>query len=85
MTYPLLEKIAEKLCYTDLGYQRINKKLKLDYSRNEIESLLQKNILSATRILHKGKNYYIYNYSKNIRVTVNANNYRVITVDRLKL
>lgn len=48
MTYPLLEKIAEKLCYTDLGYQRINKKLKLDYSRNEIESLLQK-IFSVQR------------------------------------
>ncbi|MDN3207525.1 DUF3781 domain-containing protein [Pediococcus pentosaceus] len=30
-----------------------------------------------------GKNYYVYNYKKNISVTINSNNFRVITVNRL--
>lgn len=31
-----------------------------------------------------GKNYYIYDEEKRIRVTVNSHTFRVITVDRIR-
>ena len=30
-----------------------------------------------------GKNYYVTNSENNVRITVNANTFRVITVDKL--
>ncbi|WP_353890712.1 DUF3781 domain-containing protein [Pediococcus pentosaceus] len=38
---------------------------------------------TADSISKNGKNYYVYNYKKNISVTINSNNFRVITVNRL--
>ncbi len=32
--------IREKICYTELVYQRINKKLKLSLSKDQIEELV---------------------------------------------
>ena len=78
-------KIINNLCYTEAVYYRINKKLNTDYSIIEIESKLLA-ILKETNIEHykkKGKNYYISNSKNNIRITINSNTFRVITVDRL--
>ncbi|WP_311407319.1 DUF3781 domain-containing protein [Liquorilactobacillus uvarum] len=75
--------IAKRVCYTKRVYQRINKKLKTNYSNGEIELLVQQVVLEASQIIHKGKNFYISNYESGVRVTVNANNYRIITADSL--
>ena len=77
--------ILKTICYTELVYGRINKKLKSDYSVNEIENMLF-NIIETTNescFKKKGKNVYISNEENNIRITINLNTYRVITVDRL--
>ena len=77
--------IIHNLCYTELVYGRINKKLKTAYSRPEIEGLLLKVLEATDESEYKkyGKNYYITNREYGIRVTVNSNTFRVITVDRV--
>ncbi|WP_083426183.1 DUF3781 domain-containing protein [Tenacibaculum todarodis] len=80
------QQILEKLCYTELVYGRINKKLKSSFSKKEIEVFLF-NILKETDkqfYTKTGKNFYISNLENNIRITINSNTFRVITVDRLK-
>ena len=77
--------ILKNLCYTDLVYGRINKKLCTEYSRNEIEVLMYDTI-KETKINNYekiGKNYYISNLDKNIRITINSYTYRIITVDKI--
>ena len=78
--------IIENLCYTDLVYGRINKKLSTDFSNDQIELFLNK-VLEDTDekyFTKTGKNYYITNTENDIRVTVNSNTFRVITVDKLR-
>lgn len=77
--------ILKNICYTELVYGRINKKLGLVYSKPRIESYVRRCIETAPPcdIVKTGKNYYVSNREENIRVTVNSNNYRVITVDRI--
>lgn len=77
--------ILNKLCYTELVYDRINKKLNSKLSKAEIESMLLK-IIEETQeafFLKTGKNFYITNHNNNIRITVNSYTFRVITVDRI--
>ena len=84
-TNKMKQQIIKNLCYTELVYDRINKKLKAGYSRPEIESLMLK-VLEETDekdYAKRGKNYYITNHDHGIRVTVNSNTVRVITVDRV--
>lgn len=38
---------------------------------------------NSSTVIKKGKNYYIKNIKKHIQVTVNSNNYRVITADKI--
>lgn len=76
------KEILKKLCYTELVYERINKKLNLNLSNKNIEILIYKIVKdSSSTITKKGKNYYIKNLEEHIQVTVNSNNYRVITSD----
>ena len=77
--------ILEKHCYTELVYQRINKKLKTAFSKDETEKLIRK-VLDETTVenyLKKGKNFYVSNKEHNIRITVNSNTFRIITVDKV--
>jgi len=79
------QEILDKICYTDLVYERINKKLKTKYLREEIGSLILK-ILKETDIdfyIKRGKNIYVTNPENNIRITINSYTFRVITVDRI--
>lgn len=78
--------IVKKICFTDLVYGRINKKLNTDLSREQIEELILK-ILDETDekyIFRKGKNYYVVNAEHNTRLTINLKTFRIITVDRIK-
>lgn len=77
--------ILKNICYTELVYERINKKLKTNYSKSEIEIMLF-NILKETvddGLQKIGKNFYITNAIHKIKLTINSNTYRVITVDKI--
>jgi len=80
------QKIIERLCYTDLVYERINKKLSTDLLNGQIESFLDKILKKTDEKFYEktGKNYYVTNAENNIRITINSNTFRVITVDRIE-
>ena len=60
----LKEEVLKHLCYTDLVYGRINKKLDLSLGRNKIESLVKLLIKETPgeNIRKIGKNFYIPNF-----------------------
>ena len=77
--------ILQNICYTELVYGRINKKLNTQFSKKQIEELISE-LLTKTKdnFFEKiGKNYYITNRKHNIRITINSNTFRIITVDRI--
>lgn len=79
-------KILKNLCYTELVYGRIKKKLSIDLLNDEIEDFIYE-VLEETPVAFFekiGKNFYVYNEPKGIRLTINSNTYRIITVDRIK-
>ena len=78
--------VLNKICYTELVYQRINKKLKTELSKPEIEKMLL-DILNQTQEKYFeriGKNIYVTNSENNIKITINSNTFRIITVDKVK-
>lgn len=77
--------ILDKICYTELVYGRINKKLKLDFSNAKIEALVLAVIKETAEsgFQKTGKNMYISNQDRNIRLTINTFTNRIITADRL--
>ena len=77
--------VLNKICYTELVYERINKKLNRKFLKEEIEKIIFE-ILKETNKLQfqkTGKNIYVTNNERNIRITINSNTYRIITVDDL--
>ncbi len=77
--------ILGKLCYTELVYGRINKKLSIDLSKSEIENLIF-TIIKETDEAHfqkVGKNIYVANNERNIMLTINSFTNRIITADKL--
>ena len=79
------QEILENICYTELVYERINKKLNLKFSKKQIEVYIFKILKETDEIFFTktGKNFYIMNTENNIRLTINSNTFRVITVDRI--
>jgi hypothetical protein len=77
--------ILDKLCYTELVYGRIAKKLNIELSKNEIENLILLVITetSETDFIKTGKNIYISNNNRNIRLTINSYTNRIITADKI--
>jgi len=77
--------ISQNLCYTELVYGRINKKLNAKFSKEQIEELLSEIITKTDENFFEktGKNYYVTNIEHHIRITINSNTFRVITVDRI--
>ena len=77
--------ILDKICYTELVYDRINKKLNLQLSKDKIEELILTLISETdeTDFLKTGKNIYITNKTKNIKLTINSFTNRIITADKL--
>lgn len=77
--------IIKNICFTKLVYERINKKLNITYSNKQIEDYILE-ILKKTDIIFftkMGKNYYVINEENKIRITINSNTFRIITVDRI--
>jgi hypothetical protein len=80
------KEILNKLCYTELVYGRINKKLKMDLSKEEIEELITV-VISETNennFIKTGKNIYITNEKRGVVLTINSFTNRIIIVDKLK-
>ena len=79
------QKIIEHHCYTELVYKRINKKLSSSFSNDQIEIFIKEALVSTDKMFFakKGKNFYVTNSEKNIRITINSNTFRVITVDKI--
>ena len=77
--------IIKNICYTDLVYGRINKKLSLSLNKSEIEEFISGLLQETSEKYYSrvGKNYYVTNIERNIRVTINADTFRIITADRL--
>ncbi len=75
----------EKIGYTNLVYQRINKKLNINLSNDEIEKMIIEVTKEPEKIEFRkiGKNIYITNIEKDIRLTINSFTNRIITADRL--
>lgn len=78
--------ILNNIGYTELVYGRINKKLKIDLSNAEIEELILKIIAETTEDEFEkiGKNIYITNHDKGVRLTINSFTKRIITADQVK-
>jgi hypothetical protein len=77
--------IIKNLCYTELVYSRINRKLGTNFSKEKIEEYILE-ILKRTNknsISKTGKNYYVSNSEKTIRITINSTTFRIITVDKI--
>ncbi|GFH41539.1 hypothetical protein Hs30E_00900 [Lactococcus hodotermopsidis] len=78
------QKILKQICYTDLVYGRINKKLKTNMARDEIETFIADVVSCEESLISKiGKNYYVENKAHCVRITINASTFRVITADKL--
>ncbi|MGB1042642.1 MAG: DUF3781 domain-containing protein [Tenacibaculum sp.] len=77
--------IVKNICYTQLVYSRINKKLNLTLSNKEIELMILEIIKETdnANFNKKGKNIYITNKERDIRLTINFFTNRIITVDKL--
>ena len=61
------QEILKNICYTELIYERINKKLNVKFSKKQIEAYIF-NILEETDIIFftkKGKNFYTTNSENN--------------------
>ena len=77
--------ILDKICYTDLVYERINKKLDIQLPNDEIEKMINEIIeeTDKTKFQKAGKNIYITNNYRNVILTINSQTNRIITADRL--
>ncbi len=75
----------KNVCYTELVYERINKKLNKQLSKDEIEEMIFETLKETkeSQFDKIGKNIYVTNGERNIRITVNSNTYRIITVDKI--
>jgi hypothetical protein len=77
--------ILYKICYTELVYDRINKKLNIKLSNDKIEEMIFTIIKETDEANFQqiGKNIYVTNNERKIRMTINSYTNRIITVDKL--
>ena len=79
------KEILDNICYTELVYERINKKLSIELSKDKIEKMIS-TIISETdedEFQKTGKNIYITNNERNIKLTINSFTNRIITAEKL--
>lgn len=79
------DEILENICYTDLVYGRINKKLNMELSKDKIEEMILTIIRETDELdfYKNGKNIYLTNKNRDIRLTINSFTNRIITADKL--
>jgi FKBP-type peptidyl-prolyl cis-trans isomerase (trigger factor) len=79
------KEILDKICYTELVYERINKKLSIELSKDKIKKMIF-TIISETdedEFQKNGKNIYITNNERNVKLTINSFTNRIITAEKL--
>lgn len=76
--------ILENICYTELVYGRINKKLNANFSKKQIEDFIYRTLKETDEKYFSkiGKNFYVENIKEKIRITINSNTFRIITIDK---
>jgi hypothetical protein len=86
MIINMKDEIIKNICYSELVYGRINKKLNIHFSHKQIEEFVYKILMETQEqfFIKRGKNYYIKNTENNVRLTINSNTCRIITVDKLQ-
>jgi FKBP-type peptidyl-prolyl cis-trans isomerase (trigger factor) len=79
------EEILCKICYSNLVYERINKKLNIELSKDKIEEMIFAIIeeTDETEYQKIGKNIYITNNERDVKLTINSYTNRIITADKL--
>ncbi|MBZ5992696.1 DUF3781 domain-containing protein [Leuconostoc gelidum] len=83
MTNELLKIIQSSVCYTPLVYERVNKKLSQIVSPTQVDELVTRVLNSEyASIISRGKNYYIEERTEGVILTINKNNYRLITINK---
>ena len=77
--------ILEKICYTELVYSRINKKLKTEMSKEKVEEMVLAILKETEETDYRkiGKNIYVTNIKRNVKLTINTYTNRIITADKL--
>ncbi|BDZ30429.1 DUF3781 domain-containing protein [Lactiplantibacillus sp. WILCCON 0030] len=77
-----LAQLSNQICYTQLVYQRVNKKLQTNLTHAEIETLV-KGVLDtpASRLVRRGKNNYVSNDQYHVELVINSFTNRLITVN----
>ena len=77
--------ILEKICYTELVYNRINKKLKTGMLKEKVEEMILAILRETEETDYRkiGKNIYVTNIDKNVKLTINSYTNRIITADKL--
>ncbi|WP_318765025.1 DUF3781 domain-containing protein [Lactiplantibacillus carotarum] len=83
MNNQVLAAIKSKLCYTPLVFERVNKKLDLNQDEAATKALVNHVLAQPDGIDRRGKNYYVQSRKYQVELTVNASNYRLITVNRI--
>jgi len=79
---PTRQEFLNNICYTDLVFGRVTKKLKTVYSIDEIKNLVNQIISDPETTINKqGKNYYLQNES--VELVVNSFNFRLITTNKV--
>ena len=78
------KEILDRICYTELVYGRINKKLKIELSKDKIEEMIFSIILETDEVNFQkiGKNIYITNIERNVILTINSYTNRIITAEK---
>ncbi|MEE8831340.1 MAG: DUF3781 domain-containing protein [Leuconostoc gelidum] len=83
MTNELLKIIQSSVCYTPLVYERVHKKLSQIMSPTQVDELVTRVLNSEyASIISRGKNYYIEERTESVILTINKNNYRLITINK---
>ncbi|MBZ5977835.1 DUF3781 domain-containing protein [Leuconostoc gelidum subsp. gelidum] len=83
MTNELLKIIQSRVCYTPLVYERVNKKLSQIMLPTQVDELVTRVLNSEyASIISRGKNYYIEERTEGVILTINKNNYRLITINK---
>jgi FKBP-type peptidyl-prolyl cis-trans isomerase (trigger factor) len=79
------KQILDNICYTKLVYGRIKKKLNWELSDDKIEEVILKIIKDTDEAKFQkiGKNIYISNDERNVKLTINSYTNRIITADKL--
>ncbi|MFD1454877.1 DUF3781 domain-containing protein [Levilactobacillus lanxiensis] len=77
-----MTQLKAHVCYTELVYQRVNKKLSVDLSPVDVEALVFAVLDDdASRVEKLGKNYCVTNSARGVQLVINSINYRLITVN----